>query len=101
MLGDTLLVAPVMEEGKRDLEVYFPGGDKFYRLDYHEAPAYSGNSVISAGEDEQIPGLITILYQKYELSTCFFSFPQSWTSFRIEGKNQTLFNTDGKRPDHN
>ncbi|CBY08906.1 unnamed protein product [Oikopleura dioica] len=58
MLGDTLLVAPVMDEGKRDLEVYFPGGDKFFRLDYHEAPAYSGNTVISAGEDEQIPVFI-------------------------------------------
>jgi len=98
MLGDTLLVAPVMDEGKRDLEVYFPGGDKFFRLDYHEAPAYSGNTVISAGEDEQIPGFI--IFKKLKLQLLFFSFHQGWTSFCIEGKNQTIVNTYGKRPDH-
>ena len=99
MLGDTLLVAPVMEEGKRDVEVYFPGGDKYFRLDYHETPAYSGNAVVSAGEDEQIPGEHRRSAFRMIL-TMIFSFPKSRTNLCVERTNQKIINAHGKRPDY-
>lgn len=99
MLGDTLLVAPVMEEGKRDVEVYFPGGDKYFRLDYHETPAYSGNAVVSAGEDEQIPGEFQKPVFRLTLPMTF-SFPESRTNIRVERTNQEIIHANGKRPDY-
>lgn len=58
MLGDTLLVIPVIEEGQRQVDAFFPAGDKWYQLDHHETDAYHTEATISAGEDEDIPTFI-------------------------------------------
>ena len=57
MVGNTLLVAPVMDEEKRDVEAYFPPGQPWYRVDDHER-VYRGNLLVSAGEEEQVPVFI-------------------------------------------
>ena len=56
MLGDVLLISPVLEEGKREVETYFPPGI-WFRLDDFNG-SYNGNRIISAGEDEPIPTFI-------------------------------------------
>ena len=56
MVGDSLLISAVMEEGKREVETYFPPGN-WFRLDDHEN-VYKNNMIVSAGEDEQVPTFI-------------------------------------------
>ena len=57
MVGNTLLVAPVMDEEKRDVEAYFPPGQPWYRIDDHER-VYHGNLLVSADVEEQVPVFI-------------------------------------------
>ena len=56
MVGDSLLISAVMEEGKREVETYFPPGN-WFRLDDHEN-VYKNNMIVSAGEEEQVPTFI-------------------------------------------
>ena len=56
MVGDSLLISPIFEEQKQDVETYFPPGI-WYRLDDHDN-TYSGNMIITATVDEVIPTFI-------------------------------------------
>jgi alpha 1,3-glucosidase len=56
MVGDSLLISAVMEEGKLEVETYFPPGN-WFRLDDHEN-VYKNNMIVSAGEEEQVPTFI-------------------------------------------
>ncbi|MBQ4510384.1 MAG: family 31 glucosidase, partial [Clostridia bacterium] len=54
MFGDSLLVCPIMELGKRQRQVYFPQGEIW--LDAYTGKEYSGGQIISANAPiEHIP----------------------------------------------
>lgn len=52
LLGDDLLVAPLLEENATSREVYLPDGVWF---DFFDGTKYSGNQTIIAGKDGKIP----------------------------------------------
>ena len=58
MLGDFLLIVPVTESGQSNVEAFFPGGDRWFRLDHHESVFHSGTQLVSAGLEEPIPTFI-------------------------------------------
>ena len=52
LLGDDLLVAPLLEENETSREVYLPDGVWF---DFFDGTEYSGNQTIAAGKDGKLP----------------------------------------------
>ena len=52
LLGDDLLVAPLLEENATSREVYLPEGVWF---DFFDGTEYSGNQTITAGKDGKLP----------------------------------------------
>ena len=52
LLGDDLLVAPLLEENATSREVYLPDGAWF---DFFDGTEYSGNQTIAAGKDGKLP----------------------------------------------
>ena len=52
LLGDDLLVAPLLEENAKSREVYLPDGLWF---DFFDGTEYSGNQTIAAGKDGKLP----------------------------------------------
>ena len=52
LLGDDLLVAPLLEENAKSREVYLPDGAWF---DFFDGTEYSGNQTIAAGKDGKLP----------------------------------------------
>lgn len=52
LLGDDLLVAPLLEENATSREVYLPDGVWF---DFFDGTKYSGNQTIIAGKDGKLP----------------------------------------------
>ena len=52
LLGDDLLVAPLLEENEPSREVYLPDGVWF---DFFDGTEYSGNQTITAGKDGKLP----------------------------------------------
>ncbi|MEE1327778.1 MAG: glycoside hydrolase family 31 protein [Oscillospiraceae bacterium] len=52
LLGDDLLVAPLLEENATYREVYLPDGVWF---DFFDGTEYSGNQTITAGKDGKLP----------------------------------------------
>ena len=52
LLGDDLLVAPLLEENATSREVYLPDGVWF---DFFDGTEYSGNQTITAGKDGKLP----------------------------------------------
>lgn len=52
LLGDDLLVAPLLEENATTREVYLPDGVWF---DFFDGTEYSGNQTITAGKDGKLP----------------------------------------------
>jgi len=58
MLGDSLLVAPVVEEGRTDWEVYLPGGEW---IDFWTGQKMSGGCVINVDADlDSIPVFVRV-----------------------------------------
>ena len=52
LLGDNLLVAPLLEENATSREVYLPDGTWF---DFFDGTEYSGNQTVTAGKDGKLP----------------------------------------------
>ena len=52
LLGDDLLIAPLLEENATTREVYLPEGMWF---DFFDGTEYSGNQTIAAGKDGKLP----------------------------------------------
>ena len=52
LLGDDLLVAPLLEENATSREVYLPDGVWF---DFFDGTEYAGNQTITAGKDGKLP----------------------------------------------
>ena len=52
LLGDDLLVAPLLEENATSREVYLPEGVWF---DFFDGTEYSGNQTVTAGKDGKLP----------------------------------------------
>lgn len=52
LLGDDLLVAPLLEENATSREVYLPDGVWF---DFFDGTKYSGNQTVTAGKDGKLP----------------------------------------------
>ena len=52
LLGDDLLVAPLLEENATSREVYLPDGTWF---DFFDGTEYSGNQTVTAGKDSKLP----------------------------------------------
>lgn len=52
LLGDDLLIAPLLEENATSREVYLPDGAWF---DFFDGTEYSGNQTIVAGKDGKLP----------------------------------------------
>lgn len=52
LLGDDLLVAPLLEENAASRKVYLPNGVWF---DFFDGTKYSGNQIITAGKDSKLP----------------------------------------------
>ena len=52
LLGDDLLIAPLLEENATSREVYLPDGVWF---DFFDGSEYAGNQTITAGKDGKLP----------------------------------------------
>ena len=52
LLGDDLLIAPLLEENATSREVYLPDGVWF---DFFDGTEYSGNQTVTAGKDGKLP----------------------------------------------
>ena len=52
LLGDDLLVAPLLEENATSREVYLPEGMWF---DFFDGTEYVGNQTVTAGKDGKLP----------------------------------------------
>ena len=52
LLGDDLLIAPLLEENATSREVYLPDGVWF---DFFDGTEYAGNQTITAGKDGKLP----------------------------------------------
>lgn len=52
MLGDSILVAPLLEENQRSREVYLPEGEWY---GFFSETKYQGNTTIRSGESEKFP----------------------------------------------
>lgn len=52
LLGDDLLVAPLLEENATSREVYLPDGAWF---DFFDGTEYTGNQTVTAGKDGKLP----------------------------------------------
>merc|ERR1712227_61365 len=58
MLGDSLLVVPVLEEGKRDVDAFFPGNERWYQFEQREKDYFQTSAVVPAPEDGDVPVFI-------------------------------------------
>ena len=52
LLGDDLLVAPLLEENAVSREVYLPQGEWF---DFFDGTRYDGNQSLTAGKNGKLP----------------------------------------------